>query len=235
MLTDKTLLITGATGGIGKSVARFCAQANATIILLASNEKALEQVHDELCRLSKHEPLICTFNLESATAENYHDLKESIATKVGKLDGIVHCAGKLLSLSPLEHTSLSQWHRLIQINLNARFALTQTLLPLLRQSESAHLLFVLSNRAFMPGQAYWSTYQITEKATLALLEMWTEELTGTPVKVNGVRLKDCQTKLRRDAYPFEENPNLHDPSKLDPYWQMCFDKNIQHGDIITMN
>lgn len=232
MLTNKTILITGASHGIGKAAALFCTRENANVILLASNERALEQCYDEIIALNKQTPLICTFNLESAIADDYVNLKKTLEEKNLSLDAIIHCAGQLKSLCPIEHTPLQQWHRLMQINTNARFALTQTLLPLLKQSPNANLIFTLSDKAFEKGQANWSTYQVTEKANIALFEILKEELENTSIKVNAIHAPACNTKLRKQAYPFEENPNLVEPSALDCLWQSCFDETMSHGEII---
>lgn len=233
MLSNKTILITGASSGIGKACAKFCAQLNAKVILLASNEKALEQCYDEIIAYQKQTPLICTFNLESAVADDYIKLKNTLDEQSETLDGLIHCAGQLKSLSPIEHTSLAQWHKLMQININARFALTQTLLPLLKKSKQANLIFLLSDRAFNKGLAYWSAYQVSEKATLALFEILSEELQQTSIKVNALHGADCKTKLRKQAFPFEENNKLLEPSALDDLWQKCFDDSTAHGEVIS--
>lgn len=225
-------MITGASHGIGKAAGLFCARENATVILLASNERALEQCYDEIMSLNKQTPLICTFNLESAVADDYVNLRKTLEEKDVKLDALIHCAGQLKSLSPIEHTPLQQWHRLMQINTNARFSLTQTLLPLLQKSKDANLVFTLSDKAFDKGQANWGAYQVTEKANAALFEILKEELEHTNIKVNAVHAPNCNTKLRKQAYPFEENPNLQEPSALDCLWKSCFDKIMTHGEVI---
>lgn len=234
MLSNKTILITGASHGIGKAAALFCAKQDATVILLASNERALEQCYDDIVALNKQTPLICTFNLESAVADDYLHLKKTLEEKNVTLDTLIHCAGQLRALSPIEHTPLQQWHRLMQINTNARFSLTQTLLPLLKKSSSANIVFTLSDKAFSDGQANWGAYQVTERANAALFEILKEELEQSHIKVNAVHAPDCNTKLRKQAYPFEENPHLVEPSALDCLWQSCFDKTMSHGEVIKL-
>lgn len=233
MLNKKIFLITGASHGLGKACAKFCANAGAQVILLSSNEKALEQCYDEIIALNKQKPLICTFDLASATANEYQLLKNTIEEKYHVLDGLIHCAGQLKSLTPLEHTPLHQWHQLIQINLNARFALNQTLLPLLKCSPKAHLSLLLSDRAFETGSAYWGTYQVSEKANLAMFEILCQELKESNVQVNAIHAPNCNTKLRKQAFPFEENANLLEPQQLDDLWQKCFDDKTQHGEVIS--
>ena len=233
MLRNKTILVTGASHGLGKAFAKFCAKAGASVILLASNEKALEQCYDEIMALEgTAQPLICTFNLESATADEYASLRQHIEENISQLDGLAHFAGQLKSLTPIEQTPLQQWHRLMQINTNAKFALTQTLLPLLKSADKAHLIFALSDYAFNHGQAYWGTYQVSEHANKALYEILVQELEHSAVTVNAVVPSPAKTKLRKQAFPFEENPLLKDPTQLDDLWQKCFDDSTHHGQII---
>jgi short-subunit dehydrogenase len=232
-LTGKTWLVTGASHGLGKAFAMFCAKHDATVILLASNERALEQCYDEIKALGKQKPFICTFNLETATAENYQNLLTHLKDNQIKLDGLFHGAGQLKTLSPIEHTPLHQWHRLMQININAKFALTQTLLPLLKTQDEAKLMFLMSDRAFEKGQAYWSTYQVTETATRTFFEILSEELKDSNIQVNAINAPDCNTRLRKQAFPFEDNKNLPMPNQLEDLWEKCFDEKISHGEIIS--
>ncbi len=96
-------------------------------------------------------------------------------------------------------------------------------------------MFLLSNKAFEPGQAYWSAYQVSEKANLTLFEILSEELEQSSVKVNAIHAPDCQTKLRKQAFPFENNPGLYTPDQLDDLWQKCFDESTTHGEVISFN
>ena len=233
MLNDKTFLLTGASSGIGKSLALMLADLGAKLILLGSNERSLEKVYDEIKAKNRATPYICTFNLETAVAKEYDLLRDMLEENKIRLNGLIQCAGQLKALTPLEHTSLHQWHKLIQINLNARFALTHTCLPFLKKENEAQILFLLSDKAFEKGQAHWGTYQVTEKATLTLFEILTEELNNTNIKVNLLRSPPVETKLRKQAYPFEEKEKLITPDALCDTWMRCFDGSVNHGEIIA--
>jgi short-subunit dehydrogenase len=232
MFKNKTYLITGASHGIGKSLAIMLGSLGAEVVLLGSNERALEKTYDEIKAFNQVTPLICTFNLETAVQKDYATLEQTLTEQDICLDGLIHCAGQLKSLTPLEQTPLHQWHRLMQVNLNARFALTHTCLPFLKKSKQSQIIFLLSEKALEKGKAYWGAYQVSEKATLALFEILVDELESTSVKVNVLKAMPVNTKLRKQAYPFEDTAHLIEPEALNDVWLNCLDDNIKHGDII---
>lgn len=235
MLENKTVLVSGATSGIGKACALALAKQGAQLILLASCAKKLAKTGEEISQYNCPEPLLCPFNLLHATAEHYLQLTEELTAKYDHLDGLIHCAGKLDKLTPLEYTSMLQWQSLIQINLNSRFLLTQACLPLLRSARKSQLLFVLSQKARQAGQAHWGPYQVSDHGTRALFEILAEELENTPVNVNAIELPPCDTPLRRRVYPFEDQSQLSQPHDFDCMWTQLFQDEAtpQHGLVIS--
>lgn len=230
MLKGKTILITGASSGIGKAASIALARKGAEIILLASNEKALEECHDEIAALGQEKPLICTFDLINATIKEYQALEAVLDDKIEQLDGLIHAAGQLQSLTPLAYTSMLQWHQVIQLNLNARFALTKVCLPYLQKSDRGRLLFLLSEMAKKKGQAHWGAYQVSEQATRSLFEIFSDELDKSSICVNALEIPPCDTRLRRKAYPFEDREHLIQPDDLADAFYQCFNDELKHGD-----
>ena len=229
---DQTFLVSGASSGLGKALALLLAQNNARVIILSSNEKALEQTYDEIIKLKKRTPLICSFNLATATAKEYEHLSKQLENEIGLLDGLIHCAGRLKALTPLEHTSMTQWHGLIQLNLNARFALTQTCLPFLKKSPHPTLAFLFSDRAITKGQAHWGAYQVAEHASNTLFEIYVDENEQSSLRVVALKAPPCDTKLYRKAYPFVEPESLWQPEDLNEAWLKLLGRTTQHGTLI---
>lgn len=99
-LTDKTILVTGASQGLGEQVAKAYAAEGATVILVARHQKKLEKAYDAIVEAGHPEPFAIRFDLMSAEEKEFERFAATIAEATqGKLDGIVHCAG--LFLRPL--------------------------------------------------------------------------------------------------------------------------------------
>ena len=104
-LAGKTVLITGASRGIGQAVAMAAAAAGATTILCARDVPALERIADTIEAAGSPAPILAPVNLEAASLADYGELAELIASRCGCLDGLVFNAAALGELAPLEeHT-----------------------------------------------------------------------------------------------------------------------------------
>ncbi len=203
LLSKRVILVTGASSGIGRAVAYAYAAHGATVILLARTIKKLESLYDEIVNAGYPTPAIYPLNLANATPKDYQDLKFNIDTHFGRLDGLLHNAALLGSLTPLEHYSIEQWYQVLQVNLHSTFLLTQATLPLLKDSADASILFTAANEGFQ-GKAYWGAYGISKFAIQGLMQTLADELeTNTSIRVNSINPVRVRTPLRANAYPAE--------------------------------
>ena len=144
LLQDKKILVTGAGDGIGRTAALMFAKYGATVILLGRTVAKLESVYDEIEENGGAKPAIIPLNLEGAAEKDYDDVAVSIENEFGKLDGILHNAALLGSLTTLEQYEVPVWNQLMQVNVTAPFMITKTLIPLLRLSDDASIIFTSS-------------------------------------------------------------------------------------------
>ena len=128
-LAGRVIAITGASDGIGRAVALACARHQATVILIGRNERKLEAVHAEVGASGAPEASIAVLDLERALAADYDRVADAVLERYGRLDGLLHNAALLGSLSPIEHYDVPTWCRVLHVNVTAAFALTQVLLP----------------------------------------------------------------------------------------------------------
>ena len=213
---NKVYLITGANRGLGRSLAIDLSKAGATVVMLGRDLASLENVYDEITDLGYSEPFLYPFDLEGAGPKDYEDLLTNIESEFGQLDGLIHNAATIGSLMPIEQYDLKVWFSTMQINLNAPFLLTQFLLPALKKSPAAQIIFLSSYVGRFP-RAYWGAYSVTKSGIESLSSILAEELEKTEIKVNSIDPMRMKTKMRQIAYPAEnadKNPDPSDVSKV---------------------
>ena len=205
-LLNRVVLVTGAGSGLGRALAIACARAGASVILSGRSGPKLERVYDEIEALGEPQPAIAVLDLAVATAVDYDHLAKTIGTEFGRLDGLVHCAGVLGDRTPLEQYDVPTWCRVLHVNLTAPFILTQVLLPHLRRSADASVIFA-SSGVVNNQRPYWGAYAVAKTGLESVRSMWSQELEGEPnIRVNSVNPGRMRTAMRAAAYPAED-PN----------------------------
>ena len=209
-LTGRVVLITGASGGLGRAVALAAARAGASVVLLGRKLRPLEKVYDEIVALGSAKPAIYPLDLAGATPRNYAEISDAIERECGRLDGIVHAAAHFNGLQPAADIAPEEWMRALHVNLSAPFLLTQACLPSLRQSADAGIVFVLDDPSRM-GKAFWGCYGVAKQALQGLVSILHEELENGPVRVHALLPAPMRTALRRAAYYGENTLALPPP------------------------
>jgi len=214
LLSDRVILVTGASAGIGRALAKAAAGLGATVILHGRTVSRLEAVYDEIVAAGGPEPAIFPLDLERASGEDYDRLSGAIESQWGRLDGLVHNAGILGSRTPVEHHDVAEWQRVLHVNLTAPFILCRCLLPLLLQSEDASVIFT-SSGVGRRGKAYWGAYAVSKFGVEGLSQVLADELENKPgLRVNVVNPGATRTAMRAAAYPAEDPEKLKTPEEI---------------------
>jgi NAD(P)-dependent dehydrogenase (short-subunit alcohol dehydrogenase family) len=214
--SGRVVLVTGAGSGIGRAVSLALAQAGAQVILLGRSVKKLEGVHAEIAKLGAPEASIVPLDLEKALAADYEAVATAIEQRYGRLDGLLHNAAVLGALTPIEQYDVPMFMRVMHVNVTAAFVLTQYLLPLLRKSNDASVLFT-SSGVGAQGRAYWGAYSVSKFAVEGLSQVLAPELENTSnIRVNIIDPGKVRTAMRRAAYPSEDQQTLPTPESLTP-------------------
>ncbi|MCP4594966.1 YciK family oxidoreductase [Neptuniibacter sp.] len=212
ILQDRIILVTGAGDGIGRVAAKTFAAHGATVILLGRTLEKLENVYDEIEAAGHPQPALVPLNLESAQEHDYIELTNTLEQEFGRLDGILHNAGILGVRTPIESYDPVIWQQVMQVNLNAPFMLTQTLMPLLERSDNASIIFT-SSGVGRTGKAYWGAYAASKFATEGLMQTLADELENvTNIRANCINPGATRTKMREAAY-MAENPATVTPAE----------------------
>ena len=213
-LSGRVIAITGATGGIGRALALACLRAGAEVVLIARNENKLRSLHGECEVIAPGRALMAVLDLEKSLAADYDRIADAVQQRYGRLDGLVHCAGMLGTLTPIEHYEVPTWYRVMHVNVTAAFALTQVLLPALRKSADAAVIFT-SSSVGRRGRPNWGAYAVSKFAVEGLSQVLASELEGnSAIRVNTINPGRARTVMRRQAYPSEDIATLPLPETL---------------------
>jgi NAD(P)-dependent dehydrogenase (short-subunit alcohol dehydrogenase family) len=214
LLAGRVILITGAGSGLGRALAVEGARAGATVILSGRNGAKLERVYDEIETMGAPQPAIATLDLAAATAVDYDNLAKTIDGEFGKLDGVVHAAALLGDRTPLEQYDVPTWCKVLHVNLTAPFILTQILLPNLRKSADASVIFV-SSGVVKNQRPFWGAYAVAKSGLESVRSMLAQELDGVPnIRVNSVNPGRMRTAMRAAAYPAEDPNTVPTPASV---------------------
>jgi NAD(P)-dependent dehydrogenase (short-subunit alcohol dehydrogenase family) len=205
--------VTGATRGIGYSIAKGLAQAGAHVIAIGRTQGALEALDDEIFALTGQHATLVPLDLREG--DQIDALGHEIHRRWGRLDILVSAAGVLGALTPASHVDPKAWDMVMAVNLTANYRLIRSLETPLRTSEAGRAVFVTSHLASDP-RAFWAPYAASKAALNALVATWADELEQTglrPVCLDPGRMR---TRMRAQAYPGEDPQTLPHPDELVP-------------------
>ncbi|PCI63617.1 MAG: YciK family oxidoreductase [Gammaproteobacteria bacterium] len=216
-LKNKTILVTGAGAGIGRQAALTYAELGATVILLGKTTKKLEVVYDEIINSGNPEPAIVPLDLNGATKQNYIDMSATIAEQFGQLDGALFNASMLGDLTPFAQIKEDAWDEIMQVNVKSQFLLAQALLPTMKKSPHASLVFTTSGVGSQ-GRAFWGAYSASKFATEGLMQVIADEYEDSTLRTNAINPGATRTQMRSTAYPAEDKECLATPEDIMPLY-----------------
>ena len=208
----KVALVTGASRGIGRAIAKALALQGAHVIATSRTKGGLEEFDDEMKALGAQVSLL---RLDLKDGAQIDTLGPTLYQRWQRLDIFVGNAGVLGPLTPLGHISEKDWSEALAVNLTANWRLIRTLDPILRLSPAGRVLFLTSGAA-QRCRAYWGPYSVSKAALDALAKTYAHEVQSTPLRVNLLDPGKVRTRMRRQAYPGEDENTLPPPEALVP-------------------
>jgi NAD(P)-dependent dehydrogenase (short-subunit alcohol dehydrogenase family) len=211
LLKDRIIMVTGAGDGIGATAARTFASYGATVALVGRTQAKLEAVYDAIEADGSPTPTIAVIDFAKAQGDDYQNIADALESEFGRLDGLLNNAGILGHRSPIEHHEVKTWLEVMHVNLNAPFILTQALLPLLKKSAAASVVFT-SSGVGRKGRAYWGAYGVSKFGTEGLMQTLADELDD--IRVNCINPGATRSAMRKAAYPGEDPSTLLTPADI---------------------
>ncbi|WP_121061599.1 SDR family oxidoreductase [Chachezhania antarctica] len=198
-LTGKTVLITGASRGIGASAAELFSQAGANVVLTARSGDALEEVRAGL--RGEAVAQVCDVS-------RYDDVAAAVQTCVdrfGGIDVLINNAGAIVPIARMEEADPEGWGHAIDINLKGVFWGMRAALPHMLERGGGTVLTISSGAAHHPIEA-WSHYCASKAGAAMLTEMLHAENGANGIRAMGLSPGTVATQMQREIKTSGINP-----------------------------
>ena len=207
-LAGKTVLVTGASKGIGAATARALAAAGAHVVITGRDVKALERVEDEIHEAGGTATIA---PVDLAETDGIARLAAALAGRWDALDALVISAAFLPQLGPVTQIDAKQFNQALTVNLLATQALIASFDPLLKRAPAGRVIGLTSSVGSDP-RAYWGAYAATKAAFENLLDSYAQEVGNiSNLRVAIVDPGATRTQMRARAYPGEDPASVKAP------------------------
>jgi NADP-dependent 3-hydroxy acid dehydrogenase YdfG len=139
----KTVLITGATSGIGRATARIFAKNHFKIILCGRREDRLAELQDELLQITK----VCTLNFDVRKKNAVANAIASLSDEFLTIDVLINNAGNAHGLDPIQNGHDEDWDAMIDINVKGLLYVSKAVIPQMVARKNGHIINIGSTAA----------------------------------------------------------------------------------------
>ncbi|MGQ3887584.1 SDR family NAD(P)-dependent oxidoreductase [Legionella sp. CNM-1927-20] len=191
-LANKTVLITGASSGIGEACAKVLAAQNANLILTARRLDRLQALTTSLQK--KHAINVLPIELDIRDKNKVGELYQSLPTQYQDIDILINNAGLALATDPIHEGDLTNWDTMIDTNLKGLLYISRYVLPSMVKRNQGHIV----NIGSIAGQdvyANGNVYSATKHAVRAITKSMRLDLAGTGVRVTEIAPGAVETEF----------------------------------------
>ncbi|KAA6330056.1 3-oxoacyl-[acyl-carrier-protein] reductase FabG [termite gut metagenome] len=184
-LEEKTILVTGASSGIGQAIAIECSKMGASLVITGRNQERLNQTFDSL-KNNKHVKIVCDLNKM--------DNMKTLVDELPILDGIVHAAGIVKTL-PFQFINSLELNNVFNVNFLAPVLLSQSLVKNKKLSKNSSVIFISSIDGPITVHIGNSMYSASKGAVTAIARNMAVDLAAKKIRVNCILPGMTETPL----------------------------------------
>ncbi len=209
-LNERVVVITGATGGLGRVVAQSLAEVGARLVLVSSSEEKLEALENEL-NLAEERTL--SFAVDLSQPQAGQSVLDAAVARFGRADILLHLVGGWIGGKPVPEVTGEEVFAMLHQHLWTTFYLAQVFGPYLAANGWGRMIVVSSPSAAAPP-AKSAPYAIAKSAQEALMLTLAEEYKGTGVTANVLRVRTIDVKYERDIQPSPKTVSWTTPEEI---------------------
>jgi len=193
-LENKTILVTGASSGIGRAVSIECSKMGATLIVTGRNEQRLEETYNQLNN-GAHRKIVADLR--------YEEQIEELISEINELNGIVHCAG-IVETVPFQFVTSLKLKEIFEINFFSPVLITQKLIKYKKLKKQSSIVFISSTAGIYGSNVANSMYSATKGALNGIMKGMALDLAPQSIRVNSVCPAMVDTNILSDGRITEE-------------------------------
>lgn len=239
-LEGKIALITGASGGIGSSVAKRFVKEGACVILISRSLDNLKPLYNEIEELK--EGSVKLIQLDLLDFENVEKLANMIESpklsESGTLDILITCTEILGKLSSVHDCELEDLQNVMNTNFTASWYLLKNLGPILKKSNAGRAIFMTSEITLSPSSyPYWVPYAASKAALEAMVKIYASETKHTNLYINAVYSEGpIDSEMYKQAFSGKDISELVPPDKLtDKFVELASEDCSISGQILPLS
>jgi NAD(P)-dependent dehydrogenase (short-subunit alcohol dehydrogenase family) len=206
-LTDKTFLITGASGNVGRAIAHTFAKAGAKLALVDVNTDALNELITDLGGDSNR---YRGFNADLGNPEAI----DTLLADVGVVDGLVHTVGGFAMGDPVHATKLDVFDRMMTLNARIVYLLAGKVASHMIAHKVKGSISIMLARSGGKGAKNQAAYTASKAAATRIMESMALELKEYGIRVNGVSPSIIDTPQNRSSMPNTPPDNWVSPAQI---------------------
>ena len=198
-LTGKVAIITGASRGIGRSIAEALSEAGAKVVLSSRKQEGVDEVANAIRAQGRDALAVAAHSGEKAAQQA---LAQAALDHYGRIDVVVHNAATNPHFGTLLEAEDSLWQKIIEVNIMGNIWLTQAVVPHLRAAGGGAIISIASINGLRPGRMQ-GIYSMTKAAIINLTQTLAMELADDNIRVNAIAPGLVQTKFARAIWENE--------------------------------
>lgn len=205
LIKDKVVVITGASSGIGESIARVLASHGAIVVLGARRISKLEKVVVDIQSVGGKAYYLKT---DVTVRQDLNNLVDFALNKAGRLDVIVNNAG-IMSVAPLSELKVDEWDRMVDVNIKGVLYGVAAALPIFKQQESGHFINISSVAGLKVASPGSTVYSGTKFAVRAISDGLRHEV-GSQIRTTVIEPGAIQSELKYGTSHLESRARIID-------------------------
>ena len=210
-LSGKTIVITGASDGIGKAIALMAARENTKLALLGRSMEKLEAVKKQALELGAQEVYI--YSCDLCNTESIVSTTQSIVSDLWNIDILINNAGIWQKMVDIDEVSQEIVEDVIATNLTGLIHMTRLLLPEIRKATEGAIINV-SSQSWFVAQAGQTVYTATKYWVRGFTEVLKVDLKDTNIRIAWVYQSGTNTEMFASSGEEKDTSNFTEPSDL---------------------